>query len=116
MSGLRPPSPMRYRLDRSASLTGTRARLAARLLKSAISALGTWRLTGSCSPPCGGIRSGITLSPDYSLAGRGDEVNIGTAMPTGERRVVRCQGFSYSIEGIWEPDDRLATSESRRTP
>src|SRR5262249_53453299 len=67
--GLRPPSPRRYSVDRSASLTGSRGSAAARALKSAASAAGTLRSTGSLRPPCGGIKSGIIAPLD--LVGKG---------------------------------------------
>src|SRR5262245_60807393 len=63
VSGLRPPSPRRYKLDRSASLTGTRLRPAARRRKSSASAAATVRSTGTVNPPCGGIRSCMGRSP-----------------------------------------------------
>src|SRR5438552_3823701 len=61
--GLRPPSPRRYRLERSASLTGTFFREAAWPRRSATSPAGTVRLTGSLRPPWGGIKSFIGGSP-----------------------------------------------------
>src|SRR5207244_13085159 len=57
--GLRPPSPKRYRLDRSASLMGTFLRDAVLLTNSARSAAGMVRLTGSDKAPCGAIQSAI---------------------------------------------------------
>src|SRR5438270_6434530 len=81
-SGLRPPSPRRYRVDRSASLTATRGSAWARPRKSAASSAGTVRLTGSLSPPCGGIRSGMDGSPS-DLVGKGT-VFLGAADQVGE--------------------------------
>src|SRR5579884_3349692 len=59
VSGLSPPSPRRYSVERSASLTARRGSDAVRARKSTASSAGTLRLTGSFSPPCGGIKSDI---------------------------------------------------------
>src|SRR5262249_20775395 len=71
VSGLRPPSPRRYSVDRSASLTGTRFSAAASRRTAAASASGAVPLTGSLPPPGGGTRSGIeTDSGCLAAAGR----------------------------------------------
>jgi len=57
VSGLRPPSPRRYSVDRSASLTGTRLRLARAGAELRDLPAGTLRLIGSLRPPWGAIRS-----------------------------------------------------------
>src|SRR5215204_2257512 len=47
---------------------GTLGRVAASLVKAATSPAGTVRSTGSVSPPCGAIRSAMSLSRNHQTA------------------------------------------------